>query len=121
MLKTEIILPLSCLCWFVALVLGTTAPANAVVATGSCSDGFVSMAAAGVASSAGGRTGFASAAVEPGAACQNVTGSCDGSPCTSITCTSTSSDGTATSESYTVNPPMSNAGCAGTFCQKKCQ
>jgi hypothetical protein len=123
MLRIGIISYLSVLCWFLALAFGATASANAVVAIGSaCSGSFTGSAAVAATSLAGNRVDFASATVvEPGTPCQNVTGSCDGSPCSSITCTSTSSDGTATSESYAVNPPMSNPGCAGTFCQKKCQ
>ena len=123
MLKIELSSLLAVLCSFLVLALGMTAPANAVVVTGSaCSGSFTVSAAVAANSLAGDRVGLASAAVvEPGKPCQNVTGSCDGSPCSSITCTSTSSDGTATSESYAVNPPMSNPGCAGTFCQKKCQ
>jgi hypothetical protein len=119
MSKTAIIVFLSSLCCY---VMGATGPANAVVAIGSCNESFLSMAAAGVPSLADGRTGLAfGASVKSSSSCQNVTGSCDGSPCSSITCTTTSSNGIATSESYTVNPPMNNPGCAGTFCQKKCQ
>jgi hypothetical protein len=86
MLKIQVILSLSFLCWCLALALGTAAPANAVAATGSaCSGSFIDTAAVAVTSLAGNRLGLASpAVVEPGAACQNVTGSCNGSPCSSI-------------------------------------
>jgi hypothetical protein len=53
--------------------------------------------------------------------CRTATGSCNGSPCSSITCTFTMNDGTVRGESYTSNPPLSNPACASTFCKSKCQ
>jgi hypothetical protein len=124
MAMTPTRLSLAYLCGYVALGMAIAEPASAVTTAGSgCGDSLAYTAfVSGVSSgNAGNESPGATAESGPGKGCQEATGSCDGSPCSSITCTSTSSDGTATSESYTVNPPMSNPSCAGTFCQKKCQ
>jgi hypothetical protein len=122
--KTSRRLRLTYLCGYVALGMAIAEPASAVTAAGGgCGDSLAYTSFMSVVSSGNAGNESPGAAAESGSAngCQEATGSCDGSPCSSITCTSTSSDGTATSVSYTVNPPMSNPSCAGTFCQKKCQ
>jgi hypothetical protein len=119
-------LPLSYLCGCVALVMATAEPANAVMAAaaGGCNGSIAYPAFLGVASLRNGGIGSAAAtAQEPGPAngCHEATGSCGGSPCSSLTCTFTMNDGTVSVVPYTVNPPISNSACATTFCKSKCE
>jgi hypothetical protein len=124
MLKIETTLTVSYLCGCVALVLAIAEPASAITAAGSgCGDSLAYTAFMSVASSGNAGSGSLGATAESGSAngCQEATGSCDGSPCGSITCTFTMNDATVSSLPYTVNPPLSNSGCATTFCRSKCE
>jgi hypothetical protein len=115
---------LSCLFGCVALVTGT-AEASTVMATGGgCNGAFAYTASASVASLGKGGGGSAAAAAqeaESANSCQDATGSCEGSPCNSVTCTFTMNDGAVRTESYTATPPISNSACASTFCKSKCE
>jgi hypothetical protein len=100
-------------------------PASAITAgEGGCNGTFAYAASASLASlgkGGGGSVAAAAQEAESANSCQDATGSCEGSPCSSVTCTFTMSDGTVRGESYTANPPISNSACASTFCKNKCE
>jgi hypothetical protein len=123
MLKSAIVRLSLGLLGCIAVIIAIAEPARAVMAAGSsCGDSVAFSPLIGVASLGNDGSTAAATAQEPGSAggCQGASGSCDGSPCSSVTCTFTMNDTTVRGESYTVSPPISPA-CAAAFCQKKCQ